>query len=652
MNTPENFKGGKITDFVDIWKSIFSDPWLIRQIQGIRVNLISDVVPFERKQLNFSKEEKIIVQEEVEKLLGKQVIKVVNDMHGQIVSNVFLRGKKDGSWRMILNLKDFNKHVENIHFKMETLANAINLMKKNCFFGSIDLKDAYYSVNIQGEHRKYFRFRFDDTLYEFCGLPQGFKDSPRLFTKILKPVLGLLREKGHQLVGYIDDFLVQGDKKDDCAYSLHESGNMFDRLGFTIHPVKSAFSPSQRIEFLGFVLDSVLMEVSISRDKAEKIRTLIKEFLKKKHIVIRDFARVIGSLVALDFGVWIGPVFWRRLELDKARWLKFHSFDFDQYMFLSDRNVEDLNWWLLNLDKFPVKVEEKPASITLVTDASEYGWGAVRNNEETGGCWGTDDVAHINVLELKAVLFGLKALCGSVRNETIKVYSDNSTTVSCVNRKGSAKEDCNEIARNIWLWCLEMDNKVIAMHIPGVENTRADFQSRKRRIVEWKLNSDIFKMLNEMWGPFDIDLFASRLTKQVDVYMSWHPDPGAVAVNALHNEWLYGNMYCFPPYNLIPLIIRKVRAEEVTITLIAPYWTKQVWYPTLMKMLVKVPVLLPHEDTIVNPVNPSKKVDIKLRLMACVISGKSSKVQEFKETVGKSYVPPGEITLERLTLRT
>ena len=86
MNIPENFKGGKITDFVDIWKSIFSDPWLIRQIQGIRVNLISDVVPFERKQLNFSKEEKIIVQEEVEKLLGKQVIKVVNDMHGQIVS--------------------------------------------------------------------------------------------------------------------------------------------------------------------------------------------------------------------------------------------------------------------------------------------------------------------------------------------------------------------------------------------------------------------------------------------------------------------------------------------------------------------------------------------------------------------------------------
>ena len=139
---------------------------MIRQIQGIRVNLISDVVPFERKQLNFSKEEKIIVQEEVEKLLGKQVIKVVNDMHGQLVSNVFLRGKKDGSWRMILNLKDFNKHVENIHFKMETLANAINLMKKNCFFGSIDLKDAYYSVNIQGEHRKYFRFRFDDILYE------------------------------------------------------------------------------------------------------------------------------------------------------------------------------------------------------------------------------------------------------------------------------------------------------------------------------------------------------------------------------------------------------------------------------------------------------------------------------------------------------
>ena len=219
---------------------------------------------------------------------------------------------------MILNLKDFNKNIEKVHFKMETLTNAISLMKKDCFFGSIDLKDAYFSINIHNEDRKFFRFKFDEVLYEFHGLPQGYKDSPRLFTKILKPVLGLLREKGNHLVGYIDDFLVQADKAEECKESIDQTGILFDELGFTVHPEKSCFKPTQVIEFLGFVLNSVLMQVSISRDKADNVRKLIRGFLELSQITIRQFAKVIGSLVALDNGNWIGPIFWRRLEIDKG----------------------------------------------------------------------------------------------------------------------------------------------------------------------------------------------------------------------------------------------------------------------------------------------------------------------------------------------
>ena len=90
---------------------------------------------------------------------------------------------------------------------MESIVNdAINLMTEGCFFGSIDLKDTYFSVNIREESRKFFRFRFNNILYQFIGLPQGYKDK-RIFTKVMLPVLKTLREKGHKLVGYIDDFV-------------------------------------------------------------------------------------------------------------------------------------------------------------------------------------------------------------------------------------------------------------------------------------------------------------------------------------------------------------------------------------------------------------------------------------------------------------
>ena len=78
---------------------------------------------------------------------------------------------------------------------MESLNDAINLMTEGCFFGSIDLKDAYFSVNIREESRRFFRFRFNNILYQFIGLPQGYKDSPRIFTKVMLPALKTLRIK-------------------------------------------------------------------------------------------------------------------------------------------------------------------------------------------------------------------------------------------------------------------------------------------------------------------------------------------------------------------------------------------------------------------------------------------------------------------------
>ena len=58
---------------------------------------------------------------------------------------------------MILNLKRLNKHITYHHFKMDTLQTALLLVTPNCFFASIDLKDAYYSCSIAPEHRKFLR---------------------------------------------------------------------------------------------------------------------------------------------------------------------------------------------------------------------------------------------------------------------------------------------------------------------------------------------------------------------------------------------------------------------------------------------------------------------------------------------------------------
>ena len=84
----------------------------------------------------------------VDGLVKQGVIEKVQHEKGEIISNIFIRPKRDGSFRLILNLKKLNEHIEIIHFKMETLKSALNMVKKkkSVYFAKIDMKDAYYSI--------------------------------------------------------------------------------------------------------------------------------------------------------------------------------------------------------------------------------------------------------------------------------------------------------------------------------------------------------------------------------------------------------------------------------------------------------------------------------------------------------------------------
>ena len=118
------------------------------------------------------------------------------------------------------------------------------------------MKDAYYSIPIKEEDRKYFKFYFDNKPYEFCALPQGYRESPRLFTKILKPPLAVLRSYGFINSAYLDDIFMQANTFEDCEKNVLETITLLDKLGFTINVEKSIITPCKQLEFLGFIIDS------------------------------------------------------------------------------------------------------------------------------------------------------------------------------------------------------------------------------------------------------------------------------------------------------------------------------------------------------------------------------------------------------------
>ena len=153
---------------------------------------------------------------------------------------------------MILNLKRFNQHVEYQHFKMDPVWTAISLITSNCYMGSIDLKDAYYSVPIAKPHQRYLKFEWNNMLYKFSCIPNGLAFYRRKFIKLMKPVFATLRQLGHLSSDYIDGSWLMGPGWDDCAKNVVDTVKLLDTLGFVVHPEKSVFIPTQKLVFLGF----------------------------------------------------------------------------------------------------------------------------------------------------------------------------------------------------------------------------------------------------------------------------------------------------------------------------------------------------------------------------------------------------------------
>ena len=132
----------------------------------------------------------------------------------------------------------------------------------------------------------------------FTCYPNDLSSCPRRFTKLMKVPLSTLHQANHIIMGYIDDFHLQGYNFHECWTTILEASLLFTHLGFVIHPEKSCLVPSQYIEFLGFVIDSRTMKVTLTDVKKEQLKDMITHLLQTNTCKIRQVACVIGKLVS------------------------------------------------------------------------------------------------------------------------------------------------------------------------------------------------------------------------------------------------------------------------------------------------------------------------------------------------------------------
>ena len=128
---------------------------------------------------------------EVQTMLDKGAIEKTAQSPDQFVGHIFLRPKKNGTFRPVFNLKPLNRFIRYEHFKMEGMQMLSSMLQNGDWMCTLDIKDAYFCVAVGQNHQKYLRFLWNNQMYQYKSIPFGLGSAPRTFTNLLKPVVVL-----------------------------------------------------------------------------------------------------------------------------------------------------------------------------------------------------------------------------------------------------------------------------------------------------------------------------------------------------------------------------------------------------------------------------------------------------------------------------
>ena len=169
---------------------------------------------------------------------------------------------------------------------------------------------------------------------------------------------------------------------------------------------------------------------------------------------------------------------------------------------------------------------------------------------------------------------------------------------------GTRSSSLNAVAQAILHVCEANAVRLLPQFVPGRLSVLADSLSRGSQVLgsEWTLCQEVCREFFCRW-LVNIDLFATSLNRNLQVYFSSMVDQQSAGTNAMLQTWDNLHAYAFPPFGFIQRVLTKVRqSRNLEMTLVAPVWPLKLWSPDLSELPVDVPVLLPmRKDLLKQP---------------------------------------------------
>lgn len=593
------------------WENLGAHPWVTDTIRnGIKLEFASTPTRFRSREYPLNAEDTAFLTSEIQRALDNGYIRQVTSPKDidelQCISSAFVAHTARKP-RVVYDYKHTNSFMINASCKYETLYDLADTLRPNDALLSWDIKDAYHHLLVRQQDRTFLAFRALGRVFIPHTMPFGVRPAPRIWTKVCRPVVQCLRERGFRMMAYVDDFggapPTQGTGPASSAQAVAGFKTVSDllaRLGLRMHPTKGVRHGPTTMPLLGHVINTNTGLFTLPADRVANIvnqaRILSLRATAHNHWAnFRALRRFCGTAVSSTLSVPTARFHLRSL----FNALRFkHPTSGDTR--LGHQALRDLRWWL-DLEAHAVggrPIWPGMATMQMDTDASGIGWGAVLGEMvEARGYHGTlRSGLHINILELGAVTLAIDSFRSYIPRGTIlRLRTDSMVALGVIQAQSSRSVTLMDEYRRLHALCSELDIELRVEHVSSAMNERADRLSRENDTTDWTMNPTTYATLNDMYGPHTVDLFATELNTRCTRFFSRRPSPGALGVNALVQDWSGENAWANPPFHLLGPVVTRIILTSAAVTLIAPAWRAQAWWSQATRHATEWH-LLPVED--------------------------------------------------------
>ena len=224
-------------------------------------------------------------------MLNKEaIVETPNHLEGEFTSNLFLVEKKYGGKWPVINLKHLPALQDG------RLALPSKQSKEGRLHVQTGFKRCMLFSSIKSCIQKICAVSLvRDALRVSC-LCFGLGPAPRIFTNLLKVPVSVLRHLNILIIVNLDDMLLIGHTIEEKLIARDTVVFSLQQLGFVLNLQKSVLTPTQRMQFLGAAVDSLIMTLSLSENKASKVQKQCQELLQKTQVLILELTKLIGLL--------------------------------------------------------------------------------------------------------------------------------------------------------------------------------------------------------------------------------------------------------------------------------------------------------------------------------------------------------------------